>query len=114
MIQTNTLNFRLILEKKSGDLIECLGNYYLELTGETPFDLNKNFSEKFFCNSAGVPFYHIEDVARFSAEMAAFWKLKLASNPKLAITSLEELSDIWKKLATHLCASNSAVAKLAV
>jgi len=114
MLQTNTLNFRLILERKSGSLIECRGNYYLELTGETPFDLNKSFSEKFFCDSAGLPFYNLEDVARFGEEMAAFWKLQLASNPKLAITSIGELADIWEKLATDLCASYSPVAKLAV
>jgi hypothetical protein len=106
MVQTNTLNFRLILERKSGNLIGCQGNYYLELTGETPFDLNKNFSEKFFCNSAGIPFYNLEDVVRFSEEMAAFWKFQLASYPKLAITGIEELSDIWKKLASYLSPSN--------
>lgn len=106
MFQTNTLNFRLRLERKLGNIIGLRGNYYVELTGENPFNLNKTFSEQFFCNSAGIPFYELEDVTQFSKEMASFWELQLTSNPKLAITSIEEIADIWKKFATDLYPSN--------
>lgn len=111
MLQTNTLNFRLRLERKSTGIVECLGNYYIELSGETPFNVNKTFSEKIFFDSAGAPFFHIADVARFSEEMTSYWESQLVSNPKLVITGIEELADIWKKFAAELLPSNSGVAR---
>jgi hypothetical protein len=102
MHQTNTLNFRLRLERKLGPIIGCLGNYYIDLSGESPFNLNKSFDERFFTNSEGTPFYTLEDAAQFAEEMAAFWKFQLMSNPKLGITAVEELADLWRKFATEL------------
>jgi hypothetical protein len=109
MLQTSTLNFRLTLVRKSPDITGCRGNYYIELTGENPFNLDKTFSEKFFGNSAGVPFYNIEDVSRFSEDMASFWELRLLANPMLAITSIEELADIWRKFAADLHPADAVI-----
>lgn len=78
------------------------GNYYIELTGESPFDINKGFVERFFTDSAGTPFYRKEDAALFSQTMAAQWQERLNANPKLAITGVGELADLWQKFANSL------------
>jgi hypothetical protein len=110
MLQTNTLNFVLRLERKSTGITECQGDYYIELSGETPFNVNKTFSERFFCDSAGEPFFNLADVARFSEQMASFWESQLLSNPKLAITSIEEIADLWKKFSADLFPADAKLA----
>jgi hypothetical protein len=102
MFQINTLNFRLSLERISDDSTGWNGTFYIELTGESPFDINKNFSERIFCNAEGRPFNSLADAALFSDEMAAFWKLQLLANPKLEITGIKELVDVWKKFAAEI------------
>jgi hypothetical protein len=108
MFQINTLNFRLSLGRISGDSTGGFGTFYIDLSGESPFDINKSFSERIVCNAEGKPFISLEDAAVFSEEMAAFWKLQLLANPKLEITSIRELVDLWKKFAAELYLSSSA------
>ena len=107
MFQINTLNFMLSLGRISGDSTGGFGTLYIDLSGESPFDINKSFSERIVCNAEGKPFISLEDAAVFSEEMAAFWKLQLLANPKLEITSVRELVDLWKKFATELHLSSS-------
>lgn len=117
MLPITTLSFRLSLQRRAGTIIGCQGNYYIELTGESPFDINKNFVEIFFSDSKGSPFYQLEDAARFSYKMAEFWKARLIANPRLAITGIGELADVWKKFASSLsrtatCNTSKALAQL--
>jgi hypothetical protein len=105
MLQINTLSFSLLLEKvekESGYLFTGPGNYVIELSGESPFDTRITFSERFLCNSEGLPFFRLEDATRFGCEMAAFWKSRLEAYPKLAVTSIGEMADAWQKFAAEL------------
>jgi hypothetical protein len=107
MFQINTLNFSLSLGRISGDSTGGFGTFYIDLSGESPFDINKSFSERIVCNAEGKPFISLEDAAAFSEEMAAFWRLQLLVNPKLEITGIRELVDLWKKFAAELYHSSS-------
>lgn len=102
MIEVKTLSFRLRLEKNGSKSIKCLGSYFFVLFCESPFDVNKSFSEEFVTDSDLRPFYNYQDAGRFAEEMANFWKMQILINPKLDITRLEELTDLWKKLSIEL------------
>ena len=102
MIEVNTLSFRLRLEKNNSKQSECLGNYYYVLFCESPFDVSKTFSEEFLTDSNSVPFFSFNDAARFAEEMASFWEDQIKNNPKLDITRLEEMTDLWKYLSVKL------------
>jgi hypothetical protein len=102
MIEVNTLSFRLRLEKNLSKQGNCLGKYYYVLFCESPFDVSKNFSEEFLTDLNSVPFYSFSDAARFAEEMAEFWSKQINSNPKLDITRIEELTDLWKYLSVKL------------
>ena len=102
MIEVNTLSFRLRLEKNNAKSNNCSGNYFYVLFCESPFDVSKTFSEEFLTDSNSVPFNSFKDAARFAEEMANFWEKQVSINPKLDITRLEELTDLWKYLADKL------------
>jgi hypothetical protein len=102
MIEVNTLSFRLRLEKNSSTNNNCLGNYYYVLFCESPFDVSKTFSEEFLKDFNSLPFYNFSDAVRFAGEMADFWASQINSNPKLDITRLEELTDVWKNLTLKI------------
>jgi hypothetical protein len=109
MFQANTLNFRLRLGQKEENITSCPGNYFIELTCESCFDLAKSFSETIFYNSEKKPFYDLIDAAEFSAEVAAFWQFQLLTNNKIGITGVEELADVWKKFSILLYPFNLTV-----
>lgn len=98
MIEVNTLSFRLRLEKNEIRTENCIGNYFYVLFCESAFDVSKNFSEEFLSDFNSVPFYSFSDAARFAEEMASFWEKQITINPKLDITRLEELTDLWRNL----------------
>ncbi len=102
MIEVKTLSFGLRLEKNSSRSNKCLGIYFFVLFYESPFNVNKFFSEEFVTDSGLRPFYSQQDAGRFAEEMANFWKMQILVNPKLDITRLEELTDLWKKLSIEL------------
>jgi len=102
MIEVNTLSFRLRLETNTFKKSKCLGTYYFVLFCESPFDVSKSFSEEFLYDSELAPFYTLSDATRFANEMADFWKMQILINPKLDITRLEELTDLWRNLAIKL------------
>lgn len=102
MIEVKTLSFRLRLEENNSKNNNCLGNYFIVLLGESAFDVNKSFSEEFLSDSELTPFYTIQDAAVFAEEMATFWKMQMIINPKLDITRLEELADLWRTLSIKL------------
>lgn len=102
MIEVTTLSFRLRLEKNASKSSKCMGAYFFVLFCESPFDVNKSFSEEFVSDSDLRPFYNQQDAGRFAEEMANFWKMQVLINPKLDITRLEELTDLWKKLSFEL------------
>jgi hypothetical protein len=102
MIEVKTLSFRLRLEKNPSKTIKCKGAYFFVLFCESPFNVNKFFSEEFVTDSDLRPFYSQDDAARFAEEMANFWKMQILINPKLDITRLEELTDLWKKISVEL------------
>lgn len=109
MFQANTLNFRLRLGQKAENITSCPGNYFIELTCESCFDLDKSFSETIYYNSEKKPFSSLIDAAEYSAEMAAFWQYQLLTNTKVGITGIEELADVWKKFSILLYPFNLAV-----
>ncbi|QMU30478.1 hypothetical protein [Adhaeribacter radiodurans] len=102
MIEVRTFSFSLRVEKNNTNNSQCNGNYYLVLSCESPFDTNKSFSEEFLSDSDLTPFYSFGDIARFAEEMATFWKIRLLVNPKLDLTRLEEIADLWSKLLRQL------------
>ena len=102
MIEVQTFSFRLGVEQNNSKNSLCLGKYFLVLSCDSPFDVNKSFSEEFLTDSELAPFYTPNDIAKFAEEMAAFWKIRLLINPKLDITRLEEMADIWHKLSEAL------------
>ncbi|GEO06659.1 hypothetical protein AAE02nite_43230 [Adhaeribacter aerolatus] len=102
MIEVNTLSFRLRLERKAAKSEDCLGNYFYVLFCESPFDVSKTFSEEFLADFNSVPFYSLCDAARFAEEMASFWEKQILINPKLDITRLEELTDVWRYLSQKI------------
>lgn len=102
MIEVQTFSFRLGVEQNNSKNSLCLGKYYLVLSCDSPFDANKSFSEEFLTDSELAPFYSETDVIKFAEEMAAFWKIRLLINPKLDITRLEEMADLWHKLSVAL------------
>ena len=102
MIEVKTFSFRLRVEKNNVINENCMGKYFLVLSCESPFDVNKSFSEEFFSDSDLTPFFDLTDVLKFAEEMATFWKIRLIINPKLDITRLEEMSDIWNKLLVEI------------
>ena len=102
MIEVNTLSFRLRLEKNESKSDNCLGNYFYVLFCESPFDVSKTFSEEFLADFNSVPFYNFSDAARFAEEMADFWEKQILINPKLDITRLEELTDVWRYLSVKI------------
>ncbi|MDB5263392.1 MAG: hypothetical protein JWQ14_2675 [Adhaeribacter sp.] len=102
MIEVNTLSFKLRLEKNISKQNKCLGKYYYVLFCESPFDVSKTFSEEFLVDFNSVPFYNFSDAARFAEGMAKFWAKQIMINPKLDITRLEELTDLWKNLVQKI------------
>lgn len=102
MIEVNTLSFRLRLEKKAANPENCLGNYFYVLFCESPFDVSKTFSEEFLSDFNSVPFYNFDDAARFAEDMANYWEKQILENPKLDITRLEELTDVWRYLSLKI------------
>ncbi len=102
MIEVNTLSFRLRLEKNESKSEDCLGNYFYVLFCESPFDVSKTFSEEFLSDFNSVPFYNFSDAARFAEEMASYWEKQIQENPKLDITRLEELTDVWRYLSQKI------------
>ena len=102
MIEVKTLSFILTLHENKKKNSNCAGSYYLMLFCESPFDVSKSFSEEFLVNSALAPFYDLHDVSAFAEEMAGFWKMQTIINPRLDITRLEELADLWQKLTLEI------------
>ena len=102
MIEVKTLSFILTLHENKKKNSNCAGNYYLILFCESPFDVNKSFSEEILVDSELASFNNLQSVSTFAEEMANFWKLQTAINPRLDITRLEELSDLWQKLSHEL------------
>src|SRR5687767_11155965 len=102
MIEVKTFSFSIRVEEN--DLInsQCLGNYFLVLSCESPFDVNKSFSEEFISDSELAPFYNYSDLLKFAEEMSTFWRIRLIVNPKLDLTRVEELADLWNKLYDQL------------
>ena len=99
MIEVRTLNLTLRLVENSSPLLGERGNYCIELSGESPFNAHKSFTENFNLNANNIPFSSFEETARFVSETAEFWQHQLDNNPKLIITGLQELADIWAKFA---------------
>ncbi|MDQ3289933.1 MAG: hypothetical protein M3Q05_01450 [Bacteroidota bacterium] len=102
MIEVRTFSFSLRVEKNNTKNNQCMGEYYLVLSCESPFDTNKSFSEEFYSDSDLTPFYSFADVARFAEEMVTFWRIRLLVNPKLDLTRLEEIADLWSKMLKQL------------
>ncbi|WP_146153592.1 hypothetical protein [Adhaeribacter arboris] len=102
MIEVRTFSFSLRVEKNNTNSNQCMGNYYLVLSCESPFDASKSFSEEFLSDSELAPFYSFADIAKFAEEMVTFWRIRLLVNPKLDLTRLEEIADLWSKLLKQL------------
>ncbi len=102
MIEVRTFSFNLRVEENNFKNSQCLGSYFLVLSCESPFDANKSFSEEFLSDSELAPFYSFSDLLKFAEEMATFWKIRLIVNPKLDLTRVEELADLWSKLFEQL------------
>lgn len=102
MIEVNTLSFRLRLEKNDNQIESCAGNYFYVLFCESPFDVSKTFSEEILSDFNAAPFHYFSDAARFAEEMACFWEKQITDNPKLDITRLEELTDLWRLLSSRI------------
>lgn len=99
MIEARTLNFTLRLVENPHPLLGKWGKYCIELSGESPFNVHKSFTESFSLNADNIPFSSIEETAQFVLGMAEFWQQQLDKNPKLTITGLQELADIWAKFS---------------
>ena len=102
MIEVKTFSFCLRVAANDQANSQCLGNYFLVLSCESPFDANKYFSEEFISDSELAPFYNYSDLLKFAEEMATFWRIRLIVNPKLDLTRVEELADLWNKLYDQL------------
>ena len=98
MIEAKTFSFSLRVAENDFTNSQCLGNYFLVLSCESPFDVNKAFSEEFLSDSELAPFYSSSDLLKFAEEMATFWRIRLIVNPKLDLTRVEELADLWNKM----------------
>ncbi len=102
MIEVKTFSFSLRVEENNFRSSQCLGDYFLVLSCESPFNANKSFSEEFISDSELAPFYNYSDLLKFAEEMATFWRIRLIVNPKLDLTRVEELADLWNKLYEQL------------
>jgi len=102
MIEVKTFSFSLRVAENDLTNQQCEGKYFLVLSCESPFDVNKSFSEEFLTDSELAPFYTNLDLLKFAEEMATFWRIRLLVNPKLDLTRLEELADLWNKMYEQL------------
>ena len=99
MIEVRTLNFTLRLVENPNPLLSGRGKYYIELSGESPFNVHKSFTEIFCLTADNIPFYTVDETARFVSETATFCQQQLDKYPKLTLTGLQELADIWAKFS---------------
>lgn len=114
MKEVTTLNFRLRLEQSHVRATNAFGGYIIVLSGESPFNVHKTFSETFLADSEGLPFYTTADAARFAEAQAGIWKQQLRNNPALAITGIQEWADLWDHFAIVVDPSRKGIPQLAV